>query len=286
MTILVDPSRWPHRGAVWCHMVSDTSFDELHAFASLLGLARVAFQGDHYDLDEALRARAVHHGALEVSGRDVVRALDGANLRRGPAFQRRGLDGVRHLVAPTLTTDRLTLRQWTDDDRDPFAQLNADPQVAKWLAGPLSTEQSNALLDRSALLLALRGFGLWSVHERGDDAFVGAVGLNGVSPAFSFSPALELAWRLAPVFWGRGFASEAAAVAATYANEVLQVDRVAAFTSVGNAASVAVMNRLGMRADDTMSGSEFDHPHLPEHHPLRRHLLRWWYPSSLDQRKS
>lgn len=284
MTILVDPCRWPHRNGMWCHMVSDTSFDELHVFAALIGLPRVAFQGDHYDLDEVRRTQAVGQGAQEVSARAVVRALDRAKLRRGPAMQRRGLDGVRSLGAPVLKTERLVMRQWSDDDRVPFARLNADPRVSEWLAGPLSTDESNALVDQNAVLLALRGFGLWSVHDDSDDALVGAVGLSGVSPAFPFSPALELVWRIRPVSWGRGFASEAAAAAAIYANEVLQVERVAAFTAASNAASLAVMEHLDMRADESLPNSEFDHPRLPEGHPLRRHVLRWWYPSPPDRR--
>ena len=278
MAIFVDPGRWPHRNRLWCHLVSDTSFDELHRFARALGLPRVAFQGDHYDLDEPTRNEAVALGAREVSAREIVRALDISSLRRGPAFQRRGLAGVAHLDAPTLTTDRLILRQWTDADREPFARVNADPRVADWLSGPLSPRDSDALVDRHAVLLALRGFGLWSVQERETEAFVGAVGLNGVSSRFPFGPALELAWRIDPAFQRRGYATEAAHAAASYAVDVLEVRRVAAMTTLTNAASLAVMRHLGMRTDDTLPGGEFDHPGLPIDHPLRRHVLCWWSP--------
>ena len=277
MGILVDPSQWPHRGGLWCHMVSDVSVEELHQLARRIGVPRVAFQGDHYDLDESTRQRAIDAGAREVSAREVVRTLDASGLRRGPSLQRRGLAGVGDLPAPMLPTKRLELRQWTELDRGPFARLNADPRVGDWLGGAISLEQSNTMLDRNAVHLALRGFGLWSVHERDTDSFIGAVGLLGVGPEFSFSPALELVWRVDPNHQGRGFASEAAFAAANYAHETLEVHRVAAFTSVGNLASLRVMEHLNMRTDEFLPNGEFDHPRLAAGHPLRRHQLRWWH---------
>jgi Protein of unknown function (DUF4031) len=82
MTIYVDDCIWPWRGRRWCHCVSDTSYDELHEFVCRLGGSIEAFQGDHYDLDEARRSLAVDAGATEVSGRELVRRLRSAGLRR------------------------------------------------------------------------------------------------------------------------------------------------------------------------------------------------------------
>ncbi len=84
MTILVDSAIWPWRGRRWAHMVSDTSYDELHTFAVAIGKRRVAFQGDHYDVDEMERARAIAAGAQAVDARVLVRALRSAGLRRRP----------------------------------------------------------------------------------------------------------------------------------------------------------------------------------------------------------
>ena len=80
--ILVDDARWHWRGRLWCHLVSDESHDELHAFAAELGIPRHVFQGDHYDLPEDHRARAVALGATEVGSRELVRRLKAAGLRR------------------------------------------------------------------------------------------------------------------------------------------------------------------------------------------------------------
>ena len=82
MTVLVDPAVWPWRGQRWSHLVSDESYDELHAFAARLGVPRRAFQGDHYDVPEELRLRAVDLGAQPVTGRELILRLRASGLRR------------------------------------------------------------------------------------------------------------------------------------------------------------------------------------------------------------
>ena len=86
MTILVDPAMWPWRGRLWAHLVSDTSLEELHAFAHRLGVPGRAFGGDHYDITDELRDCAIAEGAVPVDSRSVVRALHAAGLRRRPAL--------------------------------------------------------------------------------------------------------------------------------------------------------------------------------------------------------
>jgi len=85
VTLLVDEPIWPFRGRLWCHLVSDTSYDELHAFAEQLGIPRRAFQGDHYDLPADMRQKAVELGAVAVPGRELIRRLLASGLRRRPA---------------------------------------------------------------------------------------------------------------------------------------------------------------------------------------------------------
>lgn len=82
MTILVDPPIWPWRGRLWAHLVSDESYDELHAFAARLGIPQRAFQGDHYDVPTELREQAIASGAQPVSGRELVTRLNASGLRR------------------------------------------------------------------------------------------------------------------------------------------------------------------------------------------------------------
>ena len=82
LTILVDAAIWRWRGDVWAHLVSDASYDELHAFAATLGLRRAWFQGDHYDIPAAVRERAIALGAEPVESRELVMRLRRAGLRR------------------------------------------------------------------------------------------------------------------------------------------------------------------------------------------------------------
>ncbi len=81
--ILVDSAVWLWRGKRWAHLVSDTSFDELHTFAAHLGLAREWFQGDHYDIPADVRQAALAAGATPVSSRELVLRLRAAGLRNG-----------------------------------------------------------------------------------------------------------------------------------------------------------------------------------------------------------
>jgi hypothetical protein len=82
MAILVDAAVWRWRGRTWAHLVSDVSYEELHEFAAAVGIPRRAFQGDHYDIPQELRVRAVEMGAVEVDGRVLVRRLRAAGLRK------------------------------------------------------------------------------------------------------------------------------------------------------------------------------------------------------------
>jgi Protein of unknown function (DUF4031) len=90
VAVLVDPLReYPHTPLPfreWCHMVSDASFEELHAFAARLGIPRRRFQGDHYDLPPHLREHAVALGAHEVSTRELTVRMAGP---RGDRVRRR-----------------------------------------------------------------------------------------------------------------------------------------------------------------------------------------------------
>jgi len=86
--ILVDDARWPWRGRRWAHLVSDSSYDELHRFAERLGLPRRIFQGDHYDVPTDVRTLAVRLGAVEVSSRELLARLRQAGLRQPPSARR------------------------------------------------------------------------------------------------------------------------------------------------------------------------------------------------------
>ncbi|HCB33779.1 MAG TPA: DUF4031 domain-containing protein, partial [Acidimicrobiaceae bacterium] len=80
--ILVDEAMWPWRGERWAHLVSDAGFAELHDFAERIGKRRAGFQGDHYDVTEDERRRALGAGATSVPARELLARLRAAGLRR------------------------------------------------------------------------------------------------------------------------------------------------------------------------------------------------------------
>ncbi|MBB2916732.1 GNAT family N-acetyltransferase [Cupriavidus alkaliphilus] len=166
-------------------------------------------------------------------------------------------------------TGRLRLRQWRDEDLAPFAALNADAQVMRYFPAPLSRAESDAMAGRCRSLIAQNGWGVWVAERTADDTFLGFVGLHEPAATLPFAPCVEIAWRLARHAWGQGYATEAARGALAYGFSRLGLDEIVAFTTLANARSRAVMERLGMRQDAV----GFDHPALPPQHPLRPHCL-------------
>jgi len=174
------------------------------------------------------------------------------------------------MPAPTLRTPRLLLRGWRDQDLGPFAALNADPAVMEHFPATLGRAESDALAARIAAQFDARGFGLWAVEAPGVAPFLGFVGLAVPRFTAPFTPCVEIGWRLAREFWGRGFALEAAQAALDFAWGPADLTAVVSFTAPANRRSIALMERLGMRRDPA---EDFDHPLLAEGHRLRRHVL-------------
>ncbi len=169
-----------------------------------------------------------------------------------------------------ITTQRLVLRAWRDEDLDAFAALNADPAVMEHYPSVLSREESDAAAARIRTRFADAGWGLWAVEAPGIAPFCGFVGLQDVPFEMHFTPSVEIGWRLARAFWDRGYATEAARAALAHAWDTLAVGEVVAMTVASNVRSQRVMQRLGMTRD---AADDFDHPRLPEGHRLRRHVL-------------
>lgn len=169
-----------------------------------------------------------------------------------------------------LETPRLHLRAWHDTDLDPLAQMCADPQVMRYLPGLLSRDECAALIARCRLHFAHHGFGIWALERKDDGRFIGLVGLARCKLPLPFCPTVEIAWRLVQDQWGQGLAHEAAEVALACAFERLQLPEVVAFTAQLNESSQRLAESLGMQHAPQ---DDFDHPDLPEGHPLRPHML-------------
>ena len=168
-----------------------------------------------------------------------------------------------------LETARLKLRRWRDADRAPFAALNADPAVMEFFPAPQSREASDASIDAWQAQLDSRGWSNWAVELVESGEFVGFVGLSVPRRALPCSPCVEVGWRLARRFWGRGLASEAARAALGAGFERIGLTEIVSFTALGNLRSRAVMERIGMQD----AHQDFEHPGVPEGHALRLHCL-------------
>ena len=172
--------------------------------------------------------------------------------------------------APTLRTSRLLLRPWQAADRAPFAALNRDPGVVEFLGEPLTREQSDALADRIEADFEGRAFGLWAVEIPEVTPFAGFVGLSVPRFDAPFMPAVEVGWRLASGYWGRGYATEGAVASLAFGFEVVGLDEVISLTVEDNTRSRRVMERAGMTHD---SADDFDHPLVSPGDRLRHHVL-------------
>ncbi len=189
-----------------------------------------------------------------------------------------------------LETDRLILRAWRDADREPFAALNADPEVMRHFPATLSRAESDRLVDRLLHKFDAQGWGWFAAEVKGGAPFIGFVGLNlpDYADKLPFTPAFEVGWRLARSSWGHGYASEAALRCLRFAFEDLDREEVVSFTARSNDRSQKVMQRIGMMRD---ADGDFGHPSLPEGHPIRPHVLyrlrrENWSQAGLDVKRS
>lgn len=172
-----------------------------------------------------------------------------------------------------VKTARLGLRAWRAEDRAAFAAMNADPRVMQFYPRPLRRSESDESADRLVAHIARCGFGLWTAELLDGGGYVGFIGLQNVPFEASFTPAIELGWRLRTSMWGRGLATEGARGAAAFAFNELGVDEIVAMARADNLPSVRVMQRLGMThdpSDDFELQGPFDEPHAFALYRLRR----------------
>ena len=160
------------------------------------------------------------------------------------------------------------LRRWRPEDLEPFAALNADPEVMEHFPSTLSREQTSETMARIAKHYDRHGYGVWAVQVPGEAPFIGYIGLAVPSFQASFTPCVEILWRLARPWWGQGFATEGARATLACGFERLGLSEIVSFTVPANTRSRRVMEKVGMRYTE-----DFEHPRIEPGHPLRRHML-------------
>ena len=167
-----------------------------------------------------------------------------------------------------LRTDRLLLRRWRGSDLEPWAAMNADPEVREHLGDLMTRKQSDASVARFLAEFEQRGYGWWAVEELATGSFIGFAGLDLVDAEMPFA-GVEIGWRLARPAWGKGYATEAARTVLSFGFETLSLPEILAVTTAGNTRSQAVMRRIGMTRDPA---DDFDDPTVPDG-SLKRNVL-------------
>lgn len=172
------------------------------------------------------------------------------------------------MTAPNLNTSRLLLRHWKESDFQPFFKMNSDPTVMKHFPGLLTKDESDELAKKIIQELHTKEYGLWALERKDTQEFIGFTGLHHQDFEASFTPCIEIGWRLCRSAWGQGFATEAAREVIRYSFQDLHLDHLVSFTAKTNLRSIQLMKRLGMHYVQN-----FEHSKLPKGHPLRLHVL-------------
>ena len=167
-----------------------------------------------------------------------------------------------------LDTERLVLRRWRDSDLEPWAELNADPQVREHLGEMMTREQSDASVARFQAEFDARGYGWFALEVRATGEFIGFAGLDEVDEEMPFT-GMEIGWRLARASWGHGYATEAARAVLAFGFHTVGLAEILALTTATNLRSQAVMRRIGMTRDPS---DDFEDPTVPEG-PLRPNVM-------------
>lgn len=167
-----------------------------------------------------------------------------------------------------IETERLLLRQYKPTDETDFIRLFQDAAVMRYFLATKTTAEAQATFIKFQRLIEENGYGVFAVEEKESQQFIGFIGLNRFEFEVDFAPAIEIAWRLLPEFWNKGYATEGAKACLDFAKNQLKLDRVYAFTTVSNTPSEQVMIKSGMTYV-----KNFNHPLVPQDHPFLEHRL-------------
>lgn len=160
-----------------------------------------------------------------------------------------------------IRTPRLLLRRWLDDDLVPLSEIHADPTVMRWIGDgtPRSLDETAEDIEAWEEEWDEEGFGIFAVELLGSGELAGAVGLYVPDSPPEIAGQVAIGWRLGRVFWGQGYASEAAQATLEFALQDRGLDRVVAACRTGDTASANVLGKLGMRAEGTAQDTRTGH---------------------------
>lgn len=167
-----------------------------------------------------------------------------------------------------IETKRLILRDWIDGDLKSLVDINQDPKVLEFLPSSLTREETKAMMEKAANHIYTKGYGRFACEEKGTGKFIGFVGLG---PAELHNTTyIEIGWRLGSLYWGKGYATEAAQAVVYKAFMKDRLEEIISFTVYNNIRSRRVMEKIRLIYD---IDGDFQHPRLPKDHPFSWHVL-------------
>ncbi len=171
-----------------------------------------------------------------------------------------------------LETPRLIIRNWEDRDRELLHVINSDDEVMRFFPFRCTRAESDKLFEFLQTMIAETGLGFYALEEKQSGQCIGFAGLalTDLEPHFP-NGTVEIGWRLARPFWGKGYVTEAGNALLGYAFDMLELSEVVSFAVFNNDRSTSVMQRIDMVRDES---SDFDHPRVPDETPhLKRHIV-------------
>jgi RimJ/RimL family protein N-acetyltransferase len=169
-----------------------------------------------------------------------------------------------------IETERLILRDWKDEDIQPFARMNADPIIMEYFPRRLNEKDTGKLVGRFQEHFKKHGYGPYAVQNKSTGEFIGFTGLHYVEFEAPFTPAVEIAWRLDYEHWGKGYATEASLAVLNHAFTKLKLKEVVAYAVHDNERAIHIMEKVGMKRDPK---GDFNYPNLPSTSPLGKFVL-------------
>ena len=169
-----------------------------------------------------------------------------------------------------LVTSRLKLRNWKDSDFDFALEMHLNPLVTRYFYGDWNKEFIKMWVDQMKIRVADGKLNFWVIETKNDQKSIGFIGMDSPDWVASFTPCHEIGWRISPLYWGKGYATEASKSVLDYALNVMNLKEIVAFAVPENVQSINIMEKLGMKRD---SKHDFLHPEIPSNHPLAKNVL-------------
>lgn len=163
-----------------------------------------------------------------------------------------------------FTSNRLGFRNWKESDIDKMIEISGNEEVMKFFPAVATAQQTKDFIERSQIQFDNKGFCYFAVEELSSKELIGFIGFHYQEFKSTFTPAIDIGWRLHPKYWGKGYATEGATKCLEYAKKTLKLSHIISTAPKINKPSIQVMKKIGM-----VKKLEFIHPRIKDNARLR-----------------